>query len=155
MDNDNFDPEESKTVRLNYYCTGEPGWSVVHITFTISSDTDKDYEIKFIKICDSSNISNFDWSMMILLIIAIIVVGFSAWSAKIVRVLPNMPEDANELQTIHAVLFIACGSIFLIVLFLFKSYLENILTAIICVASIGAIAFVLDFIFERWHWDSA
>lgn len=68
-------PKQSKDVTLDYECTGVPGWGIVHISFVADGE---EYEIKWTKICDLSEVSSMDWSMPILLIIALLVVGFSA-----------------------------------------------------------------------------
>lgn len=65
-----------------------------------------------------------------------------------------MPDEANELQSAHAFLFIIFGSLFLLLLFFFLEYIEKVLTVMIAIGSTAAITFAMDFAFENVSCES-
>lgn len=125
---------------LSYNCEGY-GWSnlKLHITSTSQSWT-----IDYIKICDTTQLQLFDWSMVVLLLLALIVVGVSAMASTDTSS-HSIEDDSSELQTYHALGFVVCGSISLIALFLLLDYLIVVLTVLIVCAGVSAMVFTLSY----------
>lgn len=132
--------KSSYDLDLNYNCEGH-GWS--NLKLHISS-TDESWTIDYIKICDTAPLQPFDWSMVVLVLLALMVVGISA-KASTDTSSHAIEDESSELQTYHAIGFVVCGSISLITLFLLLDYLIVVLTILIVGAGVIGMMFTLSY----------
>lgn len=141
-------PEISQSLEFNYLCTSS-GWG--QVTLTISTP-ESNYQISWMKYCGTTG--GFDWSLVILLIIALATVWVAAYSARNISFLQNhLTDDSDVLTTAHAFGFIIVGSLFLALLFFFMQYIGFVLEILICIGGVGAVISVIEeFKLER-HWD--
>lgn len=136
----NIPKHSSYELELKYNCEGL-GWSNIKLQITSGYGS---WTLDYVKICDTSQLQPFDWSMVVLLMLALIIVGASAIASTDNST--NISDDeSNELQTHHAFGFVICGSISLIALFLLLDYLIVVLTILIVISGIGAMVFTLSY----------
>ena len=144
-----LEPEEKKDVKIDYGCRGDK-WAVVYFNFEANGKT---HEIKYTKICSETSVSGMDWSMPILLVLALLTVGGSALAAKTLQVHPSINEDANELTTAHAVGFIVCASASLTLLFFFLDYIQVVLTVLVAIGGLSALTFASTYLAKDLEFE--
>lgn len=139
-----FQKGSPTTLTVHYNCKEDPAevpWSTIKLQFTIRSE---EYTIKYVKMCKNT-ISSFEWSTLLLMLVAVGVVGLSAYSVTFITEAEIIPEEHSQLTICHAIGFVICGSIALVVMFWFLAYIKVLLTMLIAVVAIGSMtyAFVL------------
>lgn len=130
------------TLTVDYNCREDPAevpWSIVQLKFTIRAE---EYTIKYIKMCKNT-ISPFDWSTVLLMLVAIGVVGLSAYSVTFITEDEIIPEGDSQLTVYHAIGFVICGSIVLITLFFLLAYITMLLTILIAVGAVVSMTYAL------------
>ena len=150
VDQDSFTLSGSpKDIQILYTCIGS-GWAEVTLSIIRG---DKSHEVSWFKYCGTT--SNFDWSLVILLLIAIALVGIAAYLARNVAFLqPHLGDNADVLTTSHAVGFVVVGSLFLVLLFFFMSYLAIVLEILICLGGVASIISVIEEFKPERYWST-
>ena len=137
----------SKTIIVTYECKNS-GWEKVTLSLTYDNETKT---ISWMKKCGQS--SGFDWGLVFLLIVAVIVVFFAAYSARNLSFLDaHLTDNSDVLTTHHAVGFIVMGSLFLIGLFFFMKYIGVVLEVLVCIGGATAIINILEELKLESYW---
>ena len=142
--------EQSQEFLIEYKCTdSNSGWHEIILDITYSG---KKKTANWMKYCGNDE-DSFDISLLILMIVAIIVVWVSSYSARDISSLQaHIQDEAEVLTTSHAVGFIVIGSVFLILLFFFMTYLSIVLEVLVCIGGTGAMVSVIaEFKLERYY----
>ena len=139
----------SKDIKILYTCVGS-GWAEVTLSITYSG---KSHEMSWFKYCGAT--SDFDWSLVILMLIAIVIVGISAYLARNVSFLqPHLTENSDILTTSHAIGFVVVGSLFLVLLFFFMKFLGIVLEILISLGGVASIISVIQEFKPERYWGT-
>ena len=115
------------------------GWT--YLTVTIET-LNKNITYDFLKICTLQNKSRYDLSLVIILVIAAVIVGFASRQSK--TLLGEQGNHEDEITPIHAVLFIIMGSCALVTFYFLLEYIENVLTIMISISSISSLTIMIN-----------
>jgi hypothetical protein len=145
----NFQVSTAPTnITLDYKCENT-GWTIVSLKFML--DSGKNYEIKWQKFC--GDYDGNDWSLAILTVVAVGIVWLAAYSARNISSIQTiMHEDENVLTESHAFGFVIVGSVFLVLLFYFMSYLVYVLEVLFAVMAAGAILSIAEDLGLQSYW---
>eukprot|EP01017_Pseudomicrothorax_dubius_P004027 TRINITY_DN1071_c0_g1_i5.p1 TRINITY_DN1071_c0_g1~~TRINITY_DN1071_c0_g1_i5.p1 ORF type:complete len:488 (-),score=111.04 TRINITY_DN1071_c0_g1_i5:40-1503(-) len=133
----------NSTFTLDWSCellveAKEP-WTTVHVTLEL--DTAEKVTFHLIRFCVSKKPSKFDFSLVLIMSLASVVVFFATRQKPLVL---SDDTEEQEVQPKHAILFIVLGSLFLLVLFFFLKYVIFALTLMILLTSTSATTFLLS-----------
>mmetsp|Transcript_13691 Transcript_13691/g.25826 ORF Transcript_13691/g.25826 Transcript_13691/m.25826 type:complete len:327 (+) Transcript_13691:2065-3045(+) len=138
---------QTKDFTVTYNClSGGAGWAEMQMK--VRSE-DKDWDINYTKICDGSQISKADLSLVVLLASAVTIVWLSALLATSSRVRTIVDDETNDLKMRHVCGFLVLGSLFLVLMFFFLVYLEVGLVVMVAFSSFTALLFTLTLLFPE------
>ena len=123
---------QSRTFKVTYDCHKDVilkkdlnGWSYVTISMTSNG---KPVSFNYLKVCTTENRQGIDYSIYIVLGIAVLIVAFMTRQKK--TLLGEQSQNVDEIQPMHAVFFIVFASISLLTLYFFSEYIKGILSLI-------------------------
>jgi hypothetical protein len=129
----------SKNVEIYYNCISE-GWEKVELRVI---GPEGSALVIWNKHCGEEKI--LDFSLIALLIIAVVTVYISAYRARLLAAWQPRIEDGSDVVTVyHAYGFVVMASLMLVILFLFKEYLNFILELLIVISAGFALVAVFD-----------
>jgi hypothetical protein len=138
----NIGENEKKKVLVDYDCEKD-GWDVITLTITNEDNGNEDIELVWRKYCGSTQ--SVDFGLLILLVVAVCIVSFAAYRAKVASAWESQIDDQSDVLTIHhAYGFVVVGSLSLILLFFFQKYLKYVLEVLICISGTFAVLGVLN-----------
>lgn len=155
-----INPNETMAFVVNYECQTDSihknklnGWAILKITLSFGSAEgtaapDSIVEFSYQKICTLDTISSFDFSLVILLSIATIIVFFGTRHTR--TMFADEAENADEVKPVHAVFFIVFASIMLMVFYFLKDYILNIVTGLVCISSVSSCSLILHEIIGKF-----
>jgi len=111
---------------------------------TVNENLTKNYAFSFIKFCSKNQRSY--WSLVFLLTTALIIVYFSTRQPPIMTDAP----ETQEIQPIHAFLFVIFGSLLLTILYFFLPYLVTALFLMVILTGLSSLTVLFTSIFEKY-----
>ena len=148
---------ENTTFTVSYDCKNElilkndlKGWSYVEISLMIN---DSPVQFNYMKICTLENKKGSDYSLYILLLIAILVVAFQ--TRQKYTLLGDQAQNMDEIQPLHAVFFVIFASISLMVLYFFSEYIKGLLSLIFVLYSLTGCSVIFATWTEKYFKSSA
>lgn len=137
-----LDSNTTEKVSVTYNCEGT-GWDIITLSVINSDNGNEDFELIWRKYCGDGG--SVDWGLFILFIAAILIVYLAAYRARIEMSWQSAIDDQSDVLTVHhAYGFVIVGSLALILLFFFKSYLIYVLEFLLAFSGTFAIMGVLN-----------
>ena len=135
----------SQIVSIKFTCISA-GWSGVTLDIQSSFLTKSVYWHKY---CGESD--KFDFSLVSLLIIAVVTVYISSYRARYIAAWqPSIEDDSDVLTIYHAYGFVFFASGTLLLLYFFKDSLKYVLEILICTSSGVSVVAVFDELTARY-----
>ena len=126
------------------------GWSYVEVSLMID---DNPVKFNYMKICTLENNQRSDYSIYILLLIAVLVVAIQ--TRQKYTLLGDQAQNMDEIQPIHAVFFIVFASISLLTLYFFSEYIKGLLSVIFVLYSLTGCSVIFATWTEKYFKHSA
>jgi len=146
-------PGASKSFKVTYDCHNDVilkkdlnGWTYITVSFTSDGDP---ISFNYLKVCTVENRSKVDYSIYIVLGIAVIIVATMTRQKK--TLLGEQSENVDEIKPMHAVFFIVFASISLLTLYFFSEYIKGILSLVFVLYALTG----CTVIFTTWTEDYA
>jgi hypothetical protein len=143
---------QDNQITLTHSCTedSEENWGVVNATVYYSFN--KTVSFQFIKFCDNPNMGYTLMTICLIFTTATLIVIISTYSE--LKIEFTEISEEGEIKNWHIFIFILFGSGVLVLIFLFKEYINTILTLIVLFQSTLALYLttknILEFVSEKF-----
>ena len=154
-----INPKENTSFTISYDCKIDDiqlnklkGWTIVKavLNFDISNGgetSSQKVEFSYEKVCFFGAVSKFDFSLVILLTAATIIVYFG--TQHIHTLFADQAQNSDEVRPIHAIFFIVFASAALLIFYFFKDYIIVVLTGLVCISSFSSCALMINELIEK------
>lgn len=150
-------PGEKQIFTVTYNCDNTRilkddinGWSYIEVSAMVDGNA---VSFNYLKVCTLENRQAADYSIYVVLTIAVIVVAIGTRQKK--TLLGEQAQHMDEIKPLHAIFFVVFASFSLLILYFFSEYIKNVITGIFVIYALTGCSVIFGEWTEKFFRNNA